>query len=58
MEAEHCSICKQNHRADYRVWSEVFQQFMSAQEFTWALTSGKPLADVTSHLHVFELPPL
>jgi hypothetical protein len=55
MEPKKCPICKQNHRSDYRVWSEVFQQFMTSMEFTSALNSGKALADTQSHLHAVAL---
>jgi hypothetical protein len=40
MEAEQCKIkngCKGFHRADYRAWSEVYQQFLSDREFVTLL---------------------
>jgi hypothetical protein len=61
MEAKQCTVtngCKQIHRPDYRVWSEVFQAWLSSIEFVHALNSGAAAADTTSHLHAVELPPL
>jgi hypothetical protein len=55
-EAKQCKVCKQSHRDDYRVWSEIFQEFMTSLEFVAALNSKRPIADVKSHLHAFALP--
>jgi hypothetical protein len=59
MEAEQCKIkngCKQVHRADYRVWSEYFQQFLSDRELVALLNSGAPMADPKDPLRVHHLP--
>jgi hypothetical protein len=55
MEAEKCKICKQDHRSDYRVFSEMFQRYMTDPEFVTALNTGAAFA-VPNYLTAIELP--